>query len=179
MRHKLTGNFVTELPFGQGRLLFKTGRMSHALDGIFLSGDYSFATGSYATPQYTNSTAQAAAGNNFTLRPDRVFSQPIGGPGMLRNWFNKAAFVAPAAGNYGTSSRNSIELPGIVSMNLSLSKSIAFGELRNLEMRATAANPFNTVQYSGVNTVLNSSNFGQITGAAAPRKMSFLARYRF
>ena len=59
VRHKLTGNFVTELPFGQGRLFFKTGRMSHALDGIFLSGDFNFATGSYATPQYTNSVAQA------------------------------------------------------------------------------------------------------------------------
>ena len=178
VRHRLTGNFVTELPFGQGRLFFTTGRMSHALDGIFFSGTYTFATGSYATPQYTDSVAQAAAGNNFTLRPDRVFSQPIKGPGMLRDWFNKAAFVAPANG-YGTASRNSIELPGTVSMNMSLSKSIAFGELRNLEMRATASNPFNTVQYSGVNTSLNSSNFGQVTGAAAPRKISFLARYRF
>ncbi len=178
VRHKLTGNFVTELPFGQGRLFFKTGRMSHALDGIFLSGDFNFATGSYATPQYTNSVAQAAAGNNFTLRPDRVFSQSISGPGNLRNWFNKTAFVAPANG-YGTASRNSIELPGTVSMDMSLSKSIAFGELRNLEMRATATNPFNTVQYSGVNTSLNSSNFGQVTGAAAPRKFSVQARYRF
>lgn len=184
VRHKLTGNFVTELPFGQGRLLFKTGRMSHALDGIFLSGDFNFATGSYATPQYNNSPAQAAAGNNFTLRPDRVFSQPIAGAGALRNWFNKAAFVMapfapPNIAAYGTASRNSIELPGTVSMDMSLSKSIAFGELKNLEMRATATNPFNTVQYSGVNTVLNSSNFGQVTGAAAPRKMSFQARYRF
>ena len=95
VRHRLTGNFVTELPFGQGRLFFKTGRMSHALDGVFLSGDYTLATGSYATPQYNNSVAQAAAGNNFTLRPDRVFSQAIAGPGLLRNWFNKSAFVAP------------------------------------------------------------------------------------
>ena len=70
-----------------------------------------------------------------------MFTQAIAGPGNLRNWFNKAAFVAPANG-YGTASRNSVELPGTVSMDLSLSKSIAFGELKNLEMRATATNPF-------------------------------------
>ena len=85
----------------------------------------------------------------------------------------------PPANGYGTASRNSIELPGTVSMDLSLSKSIALGELKNLEMRATATNPFDTVQYSGVNTSLTSSNFGQVTGAAAPRKFSAQVRYRF
>ncbi len=178
VRHKLTGNFVTELPFGPGRAFLKTGRVSRALDDIFFSGDFTFATGSYATPQYQNSVAQAASGNNYTLRPDRVFSQSIAGAGNLRNWFNKSAFVAPA-GTYGTASRNSIELPGIVGFDLSLSKSVAFGELRNFEARLTASNALNTVQYSGVNTVLNSSNFGQVTGAAAPRKISLQARYRF
>ena len=178
VRQKLTGNFVTELPFGPGRAYLKTGLISRALDDIFFSGDFTFATGSYATPQYQNSAAQAAAGNNFTLRPDRVFSQSIAGTGTLRNWFNKGAFVAPANG-YGTASRNSIQLPGIVGIDMSLSKSVDMGELKNFEARITAGNVFNTVQYSGVNTVLNSSNFGQVTGAAAPRKLSLQARYRF
>ncbi len=178
VRHKLTGNFVTELPFGPGRAFLKTGLISRALDDIFFSGDFTFATGSYATPQYQNSVAQAAAGNNFTLRPDRVFSESIAGPGTLRNWFNKSAFVRPG-GDYGTASRNSIELPGVVGFDVSLSKSVDFSELKNFEARITANNIFNTVQYSGVNTVLNSSNFGQVTGAAAPRKLSLQARYRF
>ncbi len=178
VRHKLTGNFVTELPFGPGRAFLKSGRVSRWLDDIFFSGDFTFATGSYATPQYQNSAAQAAAGNNFTLRPDRVFSQSIAGAGTLRNWFNKNAFTAPANG-YGTASRNSIELPGIVGIDMSLSKSIDFSEMKNFEARVTASNVFNTVQYSGVNTVLNSSNFGQVTGAVAPRKLGLYARYRF
>ena len=178
VRHRLTGNYVYELPFGPGRSYLKTGKLSRALDDIFLSGDFTFATGSYATPQYQNSTAQAAAGNNFTLRPDRVFSQSIAGTGTLRNWFNKDAFAAPANG-YGTASRNSIQLPGTVGIDMSLSKSIDMGEMKNFEARVTASNVFNTVQYSGVNTVLNSSNFGQVTGAAAPRKLSLVARYRF
>ena len=179
VRHKLNGNFVAELPFGPNRaFLAQGGWLSRSLDGISLSGDYNFATGTYATPQYQNSVAQAASGNNYTLRPDRVFTQGIGGAGTLRSWFNTAAFAAPA-NVFGTASRNSIQLPGTVSVNMSLSKTVSFGDLRSFEGRLTANNAFNTVQYSGINTTLNSSTFGQVTGTAAPRKLTLQARYRF
>ncbi len=179
VRHQVTGTYVLELPFGPNRaFLNRGGWASHMLDGFNLSGAFTFATGTYATPQYQNSVAQASTGNNFTLRPDRVFSQPIKGAGQLRNWFNPAAFTTPAA-VFGTASRNSIELPGTVSNNMSLSRTIRLGDIRNLEMRLTANNVFNTVQYSGVNTTLNNANFGQITGAANPRKIIYQVRYRF
>jgi hypothetical protein len=186
VRHKVTGNYVFELPFGPNRAFLNGGgRLSRALDGFSISGTFTFATGTYATPQYQNTVAQAATGNNYTLRPDRVFSQPIAGVGKLRRWFNPSAFTAPPTdrnGNllaFGTASRNSIELPGTISNDMSLSKTVGLGDLRNFEARVTASNVFNTVQYNGANTVLNSSTFGQITGAAAPRKLSFQARYRF
>ena len=181
VRHKLNGNFVYELPFGPNRaFLSKGGKLSKALDNFGLSGNFNFASGSYTTPQYQNTVAQAAAGNNFTLRPDRVFSQGIQGAGTLRSWFNKSAFTTPSATTvFGSASRNSIELPGTVSFNMSLSKSVPLGELRNFEGRITANNVFNTVQYTGVNAVLNSSTFGQVTGAGQPRKLTFDARYRF
>ena len=181
VRHRLTGNFLYELPFGPNRsFLSKGGKLSKALDNFGLSGNFTFASGSYTTPQYQNTVAQAAAGNNYTLRPDRVFTQPIAGAGTLRNWFNTAAFTTPSTtAVFGTASRNSIQLPGTVAFNLSLSKSIPLGELRNFEGRVSASNVFNTVQYSGVNAVLNSSTFGQVNGAAAPRKLTFDARYRF
>lgn len=181
VRHKVTGNFLYELPFGPNRaFLNQGGKLSKALDNFGFSGTFTFATGTYTTPQYQNTVAQAAAGNNFTLRPDRDFSQSIAGAGTLKNWFNAKAFTTPSSSVvFGTASRNSIELPGTVAVNMSLSKSIPLGELRNFEGRITASNVFNTVQYSGVNSVLNSSTFGQITGAALPRKLTFDARYRF
>jgi len=181
VRHKVTGNFLYELPFGSNRaFLNKGGKLSKALDNFGFSGTFTFATGTYTTPQYQNTVAQASAGNNFTLRPDRDFSQPIAGAGTLRSWFNPKAFTTPSSSVvFGTASRNSIELPGTVAVNMSLSKSIPLGELRNFEGRITASNVFNTVQYSGVNSVLNSSTFGQITAVAAPRKLTFDARYRF
>ncbi len=184
VRHRLTGNFVAELPFGPNRAFFHSGGfMAKALDGFSVSGDYTFATGTYATPQYTNTVSQAATGGNYTLRPDRVFSQPIAGAGHLRNYLNTAAFAAPATVNgvqqFGTASRNSIELPGTVSVDASLSRTVSFGDTKNLEVRVTASNAFNTVQYSGLDTVLNSATFGQVTGVANPRKLTLQARYRF
>jgi len=178
-RHEVTGNWVMELPFGPNRAFFsKGGRTSKLLDGFSVSGDFDFATGLYYTPQYNSTAAQIAAGGTYTLRPDRVFGTPIGGSGNVFNWFNKAAFVAPANG-FGTASRNSIEGPGTVAIDASLSRTVALGETRSFEARMTANNVFNTVQYSSIDTALNSATFGQVVGTAAQRALTFTARYRF
>ena len=179
-RHNLTGNWLIELPFGPNRAFFnKGGVTSRMLDGFLLSGTFTFASGTYLTPHYSGNQAEAAAGNVYQQRPDRDASQPVKGPGTLREFFNKAAFTAPAAGQYGTASQGSIEGPGTVSVNASLSRTVDFGGTRSFEARVTASNVFNTVQYSGINTTLNSANFGQVTSAAAMRSLLVQARYRF
>src|ERR1700761_6385857 len=180
-RHNLTGNWVAELPFGPNRaLLNKGGFWAYAFDGFSLSGTFTFATGSYLTPIVSSNQASAAGAGTFTLRPDRDFTQPIKGPGTVNNWFNTSAFLSPPAGAYGTASQGSIEGPGIVQANASLSRTFSMGETRSLEARVTANNVFNTVQYSGVNVDLSSArNFGTITSAAAMRTLLVQARYRF
>lgn len=179
-RHNLTGNWVIELPFGPNRAyLNKGGFWAHALDGFSLSGTFTFATGSYLTPIVSNNQASAAGANTFTLRPDRDFSQSIKGPGTVKTWFNTAAFSPAATGAYGTASQGSIEGPGIVQANASLSRTFAMGETRSLEARVTANNVFNTVQYNGVSVDRSSFNFGQITSAATMRTLLVQARYRF
>lgn len=178
-RQEVTGNWVVELPFGPNRAFFsKGGKTSKLLDGFSLSGDFDFATGLYYTPQYSSTAAQIAAGGTYTLRPDRVFSQPIAGSGGVFNWFNKGAFVSPANG-FGTASRNSIEGPGTVSIDASLSRTVPLGDTRSFEGRVTANNVFNTVQYSSIDTVLSSATFGQVLGTASQRALTFTARYRF
>lgn len=179
IRHKLTGNWVMELPFGPNRaFLTKGGFWSKALDGFSVSGDYTFATGTYYTPHYVATVAETATGSNNSLRPDRNFSAPISGNGTIRQWFNNAAFTAPLNG-YGTASRGSIEGPGTVAVDASLSRTVPLGETRSFEARVTANNVFNTVQYSGIDTTLNSPTFGQVTSAAAMRQITVVARYRF
>ena len=179
VRQSATGNWLLELPFGPNRAYFnKGGFWSHALDNFSLSGTFTFSTGSYFTPSYSGSQEEASSGNAFTLRPDRVFTEQIKGAGTINDFFNKAAFVSPA-GEYGTASRNSIEGPGVVSVNASLSRTLTFGGTRSFEARVTANNVFNTVQYSGINTTENSANFGVVTSGAAMRSLLMQARYRF
>jgi trimeric autotransporter adhesin len=180
IRHKLTGNWVFELPFGPNRaLLSKGGFWSKALDGFSVSGDFTFATGTYFTPNYQLTVQETASGSSNSLRPNRNFSVPISGGKQIGNWFNASAFSAPPAGQYGTASRNSIEGPGTEVVDVSLSRTVPLGETRSFEARVTGANALNIVQFSGINTTLNSPTFGQVTGAAAMRTLTVFARYRF
>jgi hypothetical protein len=175
----LTGNWVLELPFGPNRAFFtKGGFWSRALDGFSVSGDFTFSSGTYYTPHYVSTVAETATGSNNSLRPDRVFSQPIAGKGNILDWFNAAAFTTPVNG-FGTASRGSIEGPGKVAADASLSRTVALGDTRSFEARVTASNVFNTVQYSGIDTTLNSQTFGQVTSAAGMRQLTVIARYRF
>jgi len=179
-RHNLTGNWVYELPVGPNRaFLNKGGFMAKVLDGYSVSGSFTFASGNYLTPSYSGNEAEAATGNVYQQRPNRVFSQPLKGPGTVGEFFNTGAFVAPGSGQYGNASPGSIEGPGTVSVNASLSRTVDFGETRSFEARVTASNVFNTVQYSGVNTTLRQPNFGEVNSAAGMRTLLVQARYRF
>jgi hypothetical protein len=178
-RHSLNVGFMLEPPFGPNRaFLNKGGVWAHILDGYSISGTFTTSTGGFASPQYTGTTAELEVGANY-LRPNRVAGQKIKGAGSRTAWFNTAAFSAPAAGTYGTASRNSIQMPGSLSVNGSLSRTVSFGGTRSFEARITANNALNTVQYSGVNTTLNSSSFGQVNGAAGMRSFNYTARFRF
>ena len=95
-RNVLNGNWVIELPFGPNRpFLNKGGVWAKILDGYSISGNYTFATGGFATPYFSQLASEVTTGAGNTLRPNRVPGQSITGPGSLKNWFNTAAF-APA-----------------------------------------------------------------------------------
>ena len=186
VRHQVSGNFVIEPPFGPNRaFLNKGGIFAAILDGYSISGNYRFATGNFATPSYSLSSSEIQAGAGNSLRPNRAPGTSITGPRNHEEWFNTAAFIAApldAKGNpiYGNASRNSIELPGTVSVSGSLSRTISFGETRSLELRLNANNALNTVQYSGVNTTINSGRtYGQVTSAAGMRSFTYNLMYRF
>ena len=180
VRHKVNGNWVFELPFGPNRAyLAKGGFWSKALDGFSLSGDYTISSGTYFTPHLVASSVEVATGSNNSLRPNRDFSKSIDGPRTLRNWFNTAAFSAPAVGTYGTASRGSIRGPGAVAVSSSLARTFRFGDIKNLETRVSASNVFNMVEYSSIGTTLNTPTFGQVVSTAPMRRLTVQARYRF
>ena len=180
VRQKIRGDFVYELPFGPDQhYLTSSNLVSKALNGLSISGNFGFTTGTPLTPSYEAAILDVARGSAGSLRPDRVAGVSLTqGGGSLNNWFNKAAFTTPA-GTYGTASRFSIAGPGTVTDDVSLSKTQRFAEMKTLEVRATIDNFFNTVQYAGVDTTVGSATYGEVTSAAAMRQFTFLARFRF
>jgi hypothetical protein len=182
----VSGTYLYELPFGKDKFWVTTGTASHILEGFSVSGTFSFATGSPLTPAYAASTADVACGTAGSGRPDRVPGVSLtAGGGSQERWFNPAAFTEPGAvasypcAVFGNASRNSIEGPGTISNNMSLSKTVQMGDTRSMEIRATASNAFNTVQYSGVGTSVTLPTFGQVTSVGGMRSFNFLARFRF
>ena len=183
IRHRLKGDFLYQLPFGPDAHYLSSGDwFSHAISNVSVSGTYTFSTGEPLTPSYVANIADVSRGSTGSLRPDRIPGSSLTtGAGTLKHWFNTAAFDTNFAPGqvYGTASRFSIPGPGTVSFDASLSKTIHLTETRTFELRATADNAFNTVQYAGVNTTLGSNAYGQVTSAAAMRQFTFLGRFRF
>ena len=178
-RHRVSGNYLYELPFGKDKFWITSGVGAHILEGFSISGNFTFATGTPLTPSYQAAVSDVANGTAGTLRPDRVpGSSLMASGGSLKEWFNTSAFVAPA-GTYGTASRNLIPGPGTIQNNMALSKTMQLGGTRSMELRATANNVFNTVQYSGVDTNAASPSFGQVTSAGTMRAFQFTGRFRF
>ena len=122
-------------------------------------------------------------------RANFVAGQPIAvsDPNSLE-WFNTAAFCSPTTSStcvnpdgtaFGDAGRFIIEGPAQFTLNMGLNKTIQIQESRSLELRVQANNIFNIVQFSGINTTVNSLAFGEVTSAASMRRLTLVARFRF
>ncbi len=186
-RHKFTGTWIYDLPFGDNRRFVPKGSWSHILGGWQWSGDFSIGSGLYFTPRVLGGGLDIGRGVSGSLRANLVAGQSISViyPTTLK-WFNTAAFCTPnvscPAGSpttFGDAGRNIIEGPGQVSMSMSLNKTITIKESRALDLRLTANNIFNIVHFTAINTVVNSRPFGEVTGTDGMRRVTMQARFRF
>ncbi|HVU47709.1 MAG TPA: TonB-dependent receptor, partial [Terracidiphilus sp.] len=155
VRHSVSGTYLYELPFGSDKTWVTTGVGSHILEGFSVSGQFKFATGTWLSPSYTSSVASTACGTGGVMRPNLTGVSVTTGGGSLHQWFNPAAYSAPAntvtptqtfCDFFGNAPRNSILGPGTVSNSMALSKTMQLGDTRSMEVRATINNAFNTVQ---------------------------------
>ena len=126
-------------------------------------------------------------GVSGSLRANTVAGQSaaLSAPTTLE-WFNTAAFCAPSStcvnpggSPYGNAGRNIIEGPGQVTLDMAVNKTIIIKESRALDLRLSAANVFNNVRFTSINTVVNSLTFGEVTGTGSMRRVTMTARFRF
>jgi hypothetical protein len=191
-RHKLTGDWTLELPWGEGRKwLTKPGIAQKAFGDWLLQSSFTVASGTPFTARVLGNSEDVAGGVNGTLRANST-GEPIQiGNRSAAKWFNTSAFCTGATGaasclpfslpitGYGSAGRNTIIGPGSWAFNLVLSKNIPLRNLMGLEIRAEADNVLNHPNYSGIDTTLNSLTYGEVTSVASMRKMILSVHYRF
>ncbi len=193
-RHKFTGNWIYDLPFGENRRFLQKGFMSHILSGWQYSGDFTVASGLPFTIRVLGGTLDIDRGVSGSLRGNVVpgESLSVANPNT-KEWFNTAAFCQPETTlnnpaatcvngsdtTFGDAGRNILEGPGQVTLDMSLNKTITIKEFRALDLRITANNIFNLVNYSSLGTTVNSITFGEVTGVGTMRRVTVQARFRF
>ena len=87
----------------------------------------------------------------------------------------------PALNTYGSCGNNTVRGPGSKSMNMSVFRSIVFGERRRLEFRIETFNLFNWVNYGfPASNISNPGTIGRITSTLGdPREMQFAVKFYF
>ena len=179
-RHRLTADYVYELPWGTNKRWLSTTTLASRIFGDWQwSGNIAFATGMPFTARVLGSFTDVASGVNGTLRAN-VTGQPVPlSDPTVAEWFNTAAFVIPPAGTFGDAGRNTIEGPHTFSVNMAIAKTFTMGDTKGFEVRLQATNVFNNPQFTTIDTVVNSPTFGHVILPGGMRQLQFLARYRF
>jgi Carboxypeptidase regulatory-like domain/TonB dependent receptor len=77
-------------------------------------------------------------------------------------YLNKAAFLVPAPGTYGNMAYGTVQGPGLIQLNLALSRTFRLQERRSIQLRAEAFNLPNHLNPSNPTSSLNSALFGII-----------------
>jgi len=185
--HKFTGNWIYDLPFGENHRFAQKGALAHILSSWQWSGDFTVASGLYFTPSILGGSVDIARGVTGSQRANVLPGQQISLPNPTAlKWFNTAAFCVPGAtcvnptdSTFGDAGRNTIEGPGSFIFNMSINRSIPIKESRNLDLRFSANNVFNHVNYANINTAVNSQTFGEVTSVGNMRRITVQARFRF
>ncbi len=202
VRHVMTTNAVYQLPFGKGKQFLNAGgALSQFVGGWELAGIASARTGLPVNVTVSRSASAMLDGNTSGQRPNLVPGVPIYAANQsINNWFNPAAFSAPANLVWGNLGRYIANGPGAYEIDSSLQKRFHLTERLAINFRAAAFNLLNhpefktpgasvgSVSGSGTNlTIKPSASFGRITGilntgatgTGAPRRVEFQFRAEF
>jgi hypothetical protein len=177
--HTLSINYMLSSPAGKGAFLSANTTAGKLLQDWTLSGGITARSGSPFTARVLGN--QSNTGGTGAVGSGRADSTgaPIdaAAPGQ---YFNLAAFAIPLPGTYGNAGRNTILGPAAFSLNLSLSRSFRLGDdRRRVEFRVDGTNFTNHPGITGLNTVINASNYGLPSSAQSMRSLSATMRFRF
>jgi hypothetical protein len=192
LRHNFNAHWVLDLPFGNGRAVGRNA--GPALDALIggwqLSGVWRWRSGfplstsgiNRTTLLFTNTPAALVS----PIATDVTSADAAGVPNLFADPDRaRAAFTYARPGSVG--SRNVLRAPAYSVVDLGLNKSVRvpWASSHRFEVRVTAFNAFNTVNFSSTDIDLRptSATFGRIRSTAGPRggarELEFAVRYQF
>jgi hypothetical protein len=170
--HTFVQSYVYELPFGKDKRWLHGGVGRWVLGDWQVSGVLNLMTGRPLT--FGTTVSNNTPGSSQT--PDQIgpinILHGIAGPGGSTLWFDTSALKQPLDADgrtphFGNMGRNNMSGPGLVDLDLSLSKKFQFGERVKAELRAESLNFTNTPAFGNPNTTVGSADFGRVTGTLA------------
>jgi hypothetical protein len=170
---RLVVTALWELPIGKyGNPIYKA-----IVGGWQVNGIATFQSGLPLPLQITGQTL-ALRPNVVPGQSDRVSNQ------SLSQWFNTAAFTAPAPFTYGNVARTLPNISGATVKNLdfSLFKNFTVREKYKVQFRTEAFNLTNTPTFENPGTTFGTPTFGQVTATAFfphPRVVQFGLKMQF
>jgi hypothetical protein len=186
--HSVRASAIYVLPFASNRWV----------SGWQVSGIVSATSGAPFTPVigFDQAGLQTGGTQRPNLAPGRSLDDAVSGGtldtacGCIVNYFDPALFALPAPGTLGTGvGRDSLRAPGLLTVDLALSKSVSLGTGPYLQLRAEVFNLFNRVNYGPPNSAIFiatpdgaatlNPNAGQITSAGPPRQVQLGAKLVF
>jgi hypothetical protein len=175
-RNRFVGTFQYELPYGRGQHF--GGNINRGLNlvagGWSVAGIFLDHSGHFLTPSFSGTdpsgTGVPVRGVTTAQRPDCTGVNPNSGTHSRTDYFNAAAFIAPAdnIGRFGNCPVGTLVGPGTVTFAGTVGKNFAITDRFNLRYEAQAANLFNHTNLGDPATNISSSNFGHITNVQDP-----------
>lgn len=160
--HRLTGNFVYELPWFQNQ----SGLKGHVLGGWQINGFFTFQSGAPFTVLNGSDPAGALSGINTlvgdAIRPNLLSNLPLSNmniPEILAAGGASLFQRITAAQRVGSAGRNILRADGINNLDLGIFKNTSVGENKRLQLRAEFNNATNTRDFGIPEGRVNSSNF--------------------
>ncbi|MGA7221930.1 MAG: TonB-dependent receptor [Candidatus Acidiferrales bacterium] len=173
VRSRFVGNFLWELPLGQGKRFMSGDNFAGRwLGGWQFNGIVTLQTG---TPFNVTANNDGLVDSN-----NPVYANCIGDPyaGATRNpklytttgfIINPAAFSQPGPGQFGTCAPYQFYGPGIQTWDLSLFKQFRFTDRYSLQFRTEFFNAFNHPNFANPSANIGSpASFGKVNNTLAP-----------
>jgi hypothetical protein len=157
----------------------KSRPLEAAIRGWHVNGIASLTSGRPYNVGISGDNANIGTTLDPAQRPDLVGNPKLSNPTILQ-WFNKAAFGAPAPYTFGNEGRNIMRGDWFKNLDLGIFRDFYITETKRLQFRFESFNLTNTPTFGLPNATYGSLTEGQVSGTlSSSRQIQFALKFLF